>query len=176
MNIEDDQELAEAEQKLTSIAVSEIGFSPPPYDLPYLQSLHRHLFNEVFSWSGEIRTIDISKGATRFCRTDRIVPEATKIFESMAQAGWFEGMIRSDLIRAIAEYYGDLNMVHPFREGNGRAQRLPLEHLVVNAGYQIGWAPITEEEWLQANIDGVDCNYAGLIQAFEKCIGEPISE
>lgn len=161
---------------MTSIAASEIEFSPPPYDLPYLQNLHRRLFCDIFAWAGELRTIDVSKQTTRFCRTDRIADEAARIFESMATAGWFESMPRADLVRVVAEHYGDLNMVHPFREGNGRAQRLLFEHLIVNAGYQISWEPVTEDEWLQANIDAVTCNYDGLSRVFEKCIGEPIGE
>ena len=175
-SIEADEVLASAERALTSIAASEIEFSSPPYDLAYLQGLHHHLFRDIYAWAGEIRTIDISKSDTRFCRTDRIIPEATKIFAAMAQLKWFEGMARPDLIQAIAEYYGDLNMVHPFREGNGRAQRFLFEHLIVNVGYQISWAPVTEGEWLQANIDAVECDYAGLIELFEKCIGAPIAE
>lgn len=63
-------------------------------------------------------------------------------------------------------------MIHPFREGNGRAQRLLFEHLIINAGYQISWEPITEAEWLKANIDAVTCDYSALAQVFEKCIGD----
>lgn len=176
MDIQDDQSLADAERQLTSIAASEIEFSPPPYDLQYLQDLHRHLFRDIYDWAGELRVIDISKGSTRFCVADRIAPEADRIFSRLANVDWLEGTSRHDLINAVAEYYGDLNMVHPFRDGNGRAQRLMFEHLIINAGYQINWGPVTEEEWLQANIDAVTCDYAGLVQVFEKCIGGPLTE
>lgn len=62
LNIEDDEELAEAEAELTELAVEEIEFDAPPYDLDYFQSLHRQVFEDVFEWAGELRSIDMSKG------------------------------------------------------------------------------------------------------------------
>ena len=105
---------------------------------------------------------------------DRIEPEAARIFAGLAEADWLEGIARPDLVKAVAECYGDLNMVHPFREGNGRAQRLLFEQLIIKAGYQISWEPVSEDEWLQANIAAVACDYAGLERVFEKCIGDPL--
>lgn len=111
MDIQDAQSLADAERELTSIAASEIEFSPPPYDLQYLQDLHRHLFRDVYDWAGELRVIDISKGNTRFCIVDRIEPEADRVFSRLANVDWLEGMSRHDLINAVAEYYGDKRQV-----------------------------------------------------------------
>lgn len=176
MHIPDEPSLADAERELTSIAASEVEFSPPPYDLQYLQAIHRHLFKDLYDWAGKLRTIDISKDTTRFCKNDRIAPEAEKIFSQLASTNWLEGKSRSDLATAAAEFYGDLNMIHPFREGNGRALRLLFEHLIINAGYQISWKPITEAEWLKANIDAVTCDYSALARVFEKCIGDPLTD
>lgn len=94
----------------------------------------------------------------------------------MAEEKWLEGKSRSELVKPVAEYYGELNMVHPFREGNGRAQRLLFEHLIINAGFQISWAPVTEDEWLTANIAAVACDYSGLENIFEQCIGDSIPD
>ncbi len=84
-------------------------------------------------------------------------------------------MKRDALVLACAELFGDLNVVHPFREGNGRAQRILFEHIIVNAGYEISWWEVDVQEWTQANIDAVVCDYTALIRVFEKCIGRPIS-
>ena len=130
LNIEDDEELAEAEAKLTELAVEEIEFDAPPYDLDYFQSLHRQVFADVFEWAGELRSIDMSKGTTRFCTCKRIAPEAGKLFQQLAGENYFEGYEREAFVAAIAEFYIELNMVHPFREGNGRAQRLLFEHII----------------------------------------------
>jgi cell filamentation protein len=160
---------------LSAAAASEIEFELPPYDLTCLKRLHRHLFRDLYDWAGEIRTVDISKGNTRFCNVARIEPEASKVFDVLADRNWLEGFERDGLVASIAEYYGDLNVVHPFREGNGRAQRLLFEQIIVNAGFEIDWWKVEPDEWLQANIDAVVCDYARLAGIFEKCIGSQIS-
>ena len=74
----------------------------------------------------------------------------------------------------IAEFCGDLNVIHPFREGNGRTLRLLCEFIVINAGYEIDWSPVPKDLWLQASIDSVTCDYQAMQQVFELCIGSQI--
>jgi len=167
--------LAEAERALSEVAAESIEFTPPPYDLSYLKSIHQRLFSDLYDWAGELRTVDISKDETHFCMTSRIEPEANKLFDSLAKADWFQNLDRTSLISASAELFGDINVVHPFREGNGRAQRILFEHIIVNAGYEISWWAVDAQEWVQANIDAVVCDYAALTSVFERCIGQPIS-
>lgn len=174
-DLTDDEALHYAERLMSEIAASEIEFDLPPYGLAYLQKIHRQLFAYAYEWAGELRTVDISKGETRFCTISRIEAEAEKLFGQVAKAAWFEGLARSELVRSVAEFYGNLNMIHPFREGNGRAQRLLFEHLIINAGYQISWWAVDELEWLQANMDAVHCDYRALTTIFDRCIGQPIS-
>lgn len=64
-------------------------------------------------------------------------------------------------------------MIHPFREGNGRVQRLFFEHLSLVAGYDLNWKDIKPEEWVQANIDGVNVNYAPMEKIFSQIITLP---
>lgn len=171
LDIRDDELLAAAERDLSRLAASELTFELPPYDLDYLRRLHLLLFQDIYPWAGELRTLDIAKGSTRFCTVSRLVPEANKLFARLGAESWFEGQSRDALIALSAEFYGDLNMVHPFRDGNGRAQRLLFEHLIINAGYQIDWSPVARDEWIDANIAAVHCDYAGLEQIFARCIG-----
>lgn len=174
-DIRDETRLAAAEGEITLAAASEVEFAPPPYDLLYFCNLHRLLFCDIYDWAGEIRTIDISKGHTRFCSIDRIVTEADKLFLNLATDNYLAGMHRSELIDRVAEFYGDLNVVHPFREGNGRAQRLLFEHIIINAGFEIDWWQVDEEEWLCANIAAVSCDYRLMTALFTKCIGQRIN-
>ncbi|MDT4838735.1 putative adenosine monophosphate-protein transferase fic [compost metagenome] len=169
-----EEALNEAERTLSEIAASEIEFALPPYDLPALQRIHRQLFGDLYDWAGELRTLDIAKGGTQFCNEARIEPEAEKIFNALASANWLEGLDRGDLVAAAAEHFGDLNMIHPFRDGNGRAQRILFEHLIINAGYEISWWPVEEGEWLRANIEAVFCDYGALVRIFGRCIGRSI--
>src|SRR5690606_16715178 len=152
LNIVEEDELAEAELALTEVAAADIEFAEPPYDFDYLKKLHKALFEDIYDWAGKRRSVDISKGKTRFCVTDRIEPEIKKLFKSLAEANYFCGLSRNELIPKLAEFYIELNMIHPFREGNGRVQRILFEHIVINCGLQFSLEPINEQVWIEANI------------------------
>lgn len=175
LNIEEDEELAEAEAELTELAVEEIEFDFPPYDLDYFRSLHRQIFEDIYAWAGELRSIDMSKGATCFCTCKRIMPEANKLFQQLADEDNYEHHDRDAFVAAIAEFYIELNMVHPFREGNGRVQRLLFEHIVINAGFEFDLEGITQQEWVAANIAGVSCDYGPMTALFDHCIGTSLN-
>ena len=76
-------------------------------------------------------------------------------------------------IARLAHYYCEINMLHPFREGNGRAQRLFFEQLALHAGYLIDWRPVQREEWLEANSAGVSGDLQGLTDIFRKVVSTP---
>ncbi|RIJ09293.1 cell filamentation protein Fic [Pseudomonas sp. 91RF] len=175
LNIHCEERLQKAERELSEIAISRFHLLPPPYDLSRLQHVHEVLFCDVYDWAGLLRTVNIQKGETFFCTAERILPEAHKIFLSMERSAWFEGLERSDLVVKVAEAYGDLNVIHPFREGNGRAQRILFEHIIINAGFAVDWWLIKDEAWIPANIDAVACDYRGLEAIFDRCIGEKLA-
>lgn len=172
LNLTDQDALSDAEQILSTAALDEIDFELPPYDLSYLSRIHRKLFGDVYEWAGVLRTVDISKQETRFCTVGRIEPESAKLFRVLAAAQWFEGLSREGLVPAVADFYGEVNMLHPFREGNGRAQRVLFEHIIINAGFQIDWWEVETPEWVPANIAAAFGDPAPLIEIFERCIGE----
>lgn len=173
--IRDGALLHEAERDISNFNADTIEFSPPPYDLNYLKAIHRVLFQEIYSWAGELRTVDISKADTRFCTVRRIEKESEKIFESLKEEDYLTSLSRDQLVEKAAEYYGDINVIHPFREGNGRPQRIFFEHLIVNAGFAISWDGIDPERWIKANEASVVCNYTPLANIFESCIGGPLT-
>lgn len=70
----------------------------------------------------------------------------------------------------LAEYYVEFNIIHPFREGNGRVQRLLFEHLALSVGFTLDWSDVEREEWLKANIDGVQVNYEPMKRIFQKVV------
>ena len=65
-------------------------------------------------------------------------------------------------------------MIHPFREGNGRAQRILFDHIIINAGHEISWWEVEESEWIQANVDAVVRDYQLMTEIFQRCIGQAI--
>lgn len=176
LGLRDPALLAEAEAAFAAVAVESIEIGAPPFDFDYLCSLHAQLFGDVYGWAGQPRSIDIAKGQTRFCTAGRIIPEATRLLKQLAAQGDFRALCRADLVWHAAELYGELNMVHPFRDGNGRVPRLFFEHLILVCGYGVSWQPVERDEWVDACIAAVACNYVPLAAVFDRCIGTPITE
>lgn len=172
LNITDAQELQAAERDLSELAAMDIEFSEPPYDFAYWCSLHKQLFSDIYEWAGEVRTIDISKANTHLCHCRYIKKEASKLLSEISNDNDFVNLSREQLISKLAEYYSELNVIHPFRDGNGRAQRVLFEHLVINCGFQISFEGISAEEWINANIMGFNVDYSGLEAIFDRCIFE----
>ncbi|MCE4053082.1 putative adenosine monophosphate-protein transferase Fic [Pseudomonas sp. Au-Pse12] len=174
LGIRNDLSLSAAEQLFSTLAAQSLEFNPPPYDLNYLKNIHLTLFADLYDWAGALRTVGISKQGTRFCQPAYMEKEAGKVFQIMAAANWFDGMSRTELISAVALTYSELNVVHPFRDGNGRAQRILFEHLIMNAGFEISWWGVEGNEWLQANIAAYNGHLEPMERVFEHCIGQPL--
>lgn len=172
LDLRDLDTLEAAEREITEIQIGKVVYSTPPYDLDYMKSLHRTLFSELYDWAGEVRTVDISKGGTRFCNCDRIEPEATKLFTALEKDNWLQGLDRESFCDRLAEHYCEINMLHPFREGNGRVQRLLFEHIALSAGYELSWEDVNQDEWITANIDGVDVIYDSMADIFKRIVTE----
>ncbi len=154
LSITDPHELEIAEIEFSMARAEEYEPSFNCFDLPHLKNIHFHLFQDMFDWAGELRRVDISKGQARFCNINYIEKEANKLFLQLKEGNYLRSLSREDFVVQAAEYYCELNVIHPFRDGNGRAQRLFFEELAINAEYQFSWSSIGQEEWLNANIAG----------------------
>lgn len=174
LGITDEKALQKAEQDLTELTALDIELKLPPYNVDYLCNIHQRLFEDIYAWAGEFRSIDISKGDTRFCNCSRIEAEAKKLFRELSNVNFFLDDTREELVAHAAELYVELNMIHPFRDGNGRAQRILFEHIIINCGYEFSLDSINENEWIQANVSGVNCDYGPMIGIFDKCIGQKL--
>jgi cell filamentation protein len=154
LDIENESQLENAEREITEISIGYISYSPPPYNLEYLKRLHHTLFSELYNWAGEIRRVDISKGSTRFCNVSYIIPSIEKIFTELCNEGYLKGIPKKELAIRLGYFYGEFNMVHPFREGNGRVQRVFFEHLALSNGFNLEWSRIkSKNTWIEANIE-----------------------
>jgi cell filamentation protein len=133
-------ELDNAEREITHAALILLGESPAPptYDLPHLQEIHRRIFSDIYEWAGQIRTVGIAKGAM-FCLPQHIEASAATIFGTLRDEGRLRGLERGRFVERLAYYLGEVNAVHPFREGNGRAQRAFFGQLAADAGFTLGW-------------------------------------
>lgn len=170
LGIQDAGRLEEAERKITAKTSESIKYQPPPYSLQYLQQLHRTLFEPLYAWAGELRDVGIAKGGTVFCIPVRLQAEAARLFGELADDGWLLEISHDELCKALARHYCEFNMLHPFREGNGRVQRILFEHLTLAAGYELDWSDVTPAEWVQANIDGVNVDYRRMTGIFTRVV------
>lgn len=171
LNIQNQDILTEAEKAFSELASTQLEYADPPYDLNYLKSIHLQLFTDVYDWAGQLRQADISKGNTRFCTFSRIEVEANKIFKRLQEQNYFKNLDKQSFIYQIADLYCELNVIHPFREGNGRTQRIFFEHLSAYCGYGIDWSKVPNQMiWINANIEGYHCNLDGLVQIFAQCL------
>lgn len=129
-------ELERVERDLTSFALLRLRDRPLPggYDLAHLQGFHRAIFGDIYPWAGQIRTVAISKG-NLFCLPQFIEPSAAAIFGSLNGERNLRGLVRSTFLDRLAHYLGEVNALHPFREGNGRAQRAFFDQLARDAGW-----------------------------------------
>lgn len=119
LGITDEDGLEVAEVELTQARIEQFE---PDFDdilLSALRAIHRHLFQDVYSWAGELRTVDISKGGTRFANVSRIEPEAEKLFRQLKKENYLVDSSRNIFVSRLAHYYSELNVIHPFETAMG---------------------------------------------------------
>jgi cell filamentation protein len=133
-------ELEAAEREITHAALILLDESPvsPSYDLPHLREIHNRIFGDIYEWAGQIRTVAIAKGAM-FCLPQYIDSSAAVIFGELHHENCLRGLRRDTFVGRLAYYLGEVNALHPFREGNGRAQRAFFGQLARDAGFTLAW-------------------------------------
>lgn len=127
----------------------EIENIPHTHDLEELCAIHKALFGAIYDWSGKTRTVDIRKneaGSEFFLIVSKIPTGCDYVFNELKQNNYLRDLDRPDFIAKLAYFYDQLNYIRPFREGNGRTQRVFWSRVVKDAGYQIDWSKITREE------------------------------
>lgn len=145
LGITDSPTLAREEERISKKAAARLFEQNLLNNMPSgtwttLQDIHKVLFQDIYDFAGELRTVNISKGNFRFVPV-MYLSEAVKTIESMPQ----------DTFDEIVEKYVEMNVAHPFREGNGRSMRLWLDHMLcVELQKTIDWSQIDKEKYLSA--------------------------
>ena len=152
--IRDSERLLEIEKTITLGAWQDIREGKikikKTFDYKHLKSLHKELFKDLYDWAGKERTVDISKPGTLFCRAMFIEEEAKRIFNNLKKDNFLKDIKdKSKFSEKLGQLFLDINMLHPFREGNGRSQRLFIGDLAKENGYYLEWTNIPKEEMIQ---------------------------
>jgi cell filamentation protein len=140
LGITDAGELAQVEAALSASRLIDLERRrlPGSYDLDHLRAFHRYILGDVFGWAGELRTVSIARGSL-FCLPQHLATSAADVFGRLAAADRLRALNREQFIGRVAEFLADVNALHPFREGNGRAQRAFFSQLAHDAGHHIDW-------------------------------------
>lgn len=153
-DIRDEEKLNEVESVLASARFAEWVNAPKAdsFDFEHYKAIHYFLFSDLYDWAGQIRTVNISKKGTKFTSAENIEEQATLIFKRLRNCNYFRGLDHSEFVDEIVDFYCVTNALHPFREGNGRTQRVFLTQLIRNAGYDINFADMDTELLMIATI------------------------
>lgn len=171
LGIKDEKELDAAEREITSLKIAKLNDESLEGELnfDYVKRIHRYIFDGIYKWAGEVRRTDISKGNI-FCQHELIEVNAEVLFNELKSENYLEGLDKETIIKRLAYYLGDLNTIHPFREGNGRVQRLFIRELASRAGYLINFDGITPEEMIKASDAAFHYEYESMEAIIAKSI------
>ena len=171
LNIREIEHLQNAERILVSLRLNDLFEEPilGQFDLMHLRKIHHYLFQDIYAWAGEIRTVDIAK-SNWFCKAQFIVSQTEKLFAELKNDAYLTNLTRDEFVKKCAYYFSEINALHPFREGNGRAQREFIRQLAVSNGYTLRFSEVTPDEMLQASIDSFACDYRKMEQVFDKAL------
>ena len=160
LNITNENELKDAERSITSLRTAQLIQNPLDGDLDfnYLKNIHKFIFGDIYEWAGSIRTVNISKG-NPFCRCEFIEEQMESIMKKLKRENYLEGLSINVLAERLAYYIGEINAIHPFREGNGRTQRMFIECLAMKNGFSLDFSKISNEEMLEASVQTFNMNY-----------------
>jgi cell filamentation protein len=106
-------------------------------DVRHYRAIHRHLFQDIYAWAGQFRTVRISKADSMFCYPEHIPREMRGLFGRLKRDGYLRDLAIDDFVTQAAHFLATLNAIHPFRDGNGRTQLAFLALLAAEAGHPL---------------------------------------
>ena len=114
------------------------------------------MFDDLYDWAGQIRTVNLSKKGTQFANVDEIERIADACFKRLSDNNFFRDMDFNEFVENIVDFYCVTNDLHPFREGNGRVQRIFIAQLIRFNGYDIDFNNIDTDELMMATIQSAN--------------------
>ncbi len=169
-DVRDEDQLTQLEATITHAKTTLLESQPAnlPLDFDYYKSIHRFLFEDLYDWAGELRTIDISKKGTNFCPADQLEQLCNACFDRLAKMNYFKGLSKTQFMEELVDFYCTTNLLHPFREGNGRTQRIFIAKLIEYNGYSFDFSNIDPSDLMTATIQAANGVTDFLYNLFEQ--------
>ncbi|MCF8001545.1 MAG: Fic family protein [Halanaerobiales bacterium] len=172
LDIKDEELLRKANSLYSAQRLLELQAEPLSgnYDLQHLKNIHHYIFQDLYEFAGKIREEDIIKGNTLFAKSEFIESKANQLFKELKKENYLKGTKNiTQFAQRISYYMAELNIIHPFRDGNGRTIREFIRCLALNSSYILNWNSINKDELLNASIKSV-ININPLYKCIEKAI------
>ena len=171
--IKDEKKLAQMETLITTVKCKELEINPIDgnFGFDHYKAIHKYIFEDLYDWAGQVRTASISKKGTVFTLPESIEPLADRIFSGLQKENCYIGYDNDRYIDSIVDFYCRTNMLHPFREGNGRTQRVFLTQLIRHSGHDINFSTIDTDELMIATIQSAN----GIVDYLRNLFKESIS-
>lgn len=172
LGIMNEEILKQVESDLTQNRLYELYELPinGRFSMTHLLNIHKHIFQDVYSFAGKIRIEEITKGDTRFHWCHQIKPQLKRVLSELREEKYLLDLNDEAYIRRLAYYMSELNLIHPFREGNGRAIREFIRELALKSNRYIDWQRTDSKKLLIGAIRAVDFDYS----LIEDCIRDVI--
>ena len=154
LDIKDLKKLQEKEASITAaklLILREKGITGA-FDKAHIINLHKFIFEDLYYFAGEFRKENIAKGNFRFAEYEYIEEELDKLLEELKNENYLENLSKKDLAKRLSYYMSELNVLHPFREGNGRLIREFIRELALKNNYILNLSKEEPEEILDASI------------------------
>ena len=125
------------------------------FDIKHFVEIHKFLFEDIYPFAGKFRTENIAKGNTLFADWNFLESELKRILEELKNENYLNGLEKNQLSKRLAYYMAELNVLHPFREGNGRSTREFIRQLAFKNNYILDLTNMLPKEMLNASIKSV---------------------
>lgn len=170
----DSDELSRFEADVTSRRIQQLERRPQKghFDASHLRAIHRHIFQDVFEWAGEFRTVDIARGGQfYFAYVHRIDACLDDLFGKLKAERFLKDADEATFLTRLAFYFGELNAVHPFREGNGRTQREFIREIALQSNRRLHWRNATREQvYAASHLSFQRADYSGLMRVLSTAL------
>ena len=157
LDIKDDKLLQKYEAKITAaklLALRQKGIIGN-FDVEHLNAIHTYLFEDIYSFAGKYRNENIAKGVFRFAEWEYIEPDLQRLFKELKNENYLADLSKEELAERLAYYLSELNVLHPYREGNGRTTREFIRELALKNGYNLNLSKVTPQDFLKASIKSI---------------------